>query len=129
LGHSAAHLCRRAIDTLDPKPAAPELVPAADWLQIRILLPSGPLVHHPAEASSHHMMLDVKRGALIGKCCLLKTPGVGIRPRTLRVVSLSERALGLQLIQLEIGTETSTSRSKRSDHCGDIIRHPPDDML
>ena len=48
------------------------------------------------------MMLDVKRGALIGECCLLKAPGVGIRLRTLRVVSLSERALGLQLIQLEI---------------------------
>ena len=89
-------------DTLGPKPAAPELVPAADWLQIRILLPSGPLVHHPADASSHRMMLDVKRGALIGECCLLKAPGVGIRLRTLRVVSLSERALGLQLIQLEI---------------------------
>ena len=89
-------------DTLGPKPAAPELVPAADWLQIRILLPSGPLVHHPGDASSHRMMLDVKRGALIGECCLLKAPGVGIRLRTLRVVSLSERALGLQLIQLEI---------------------------
>jgi hypothetical protein len=74
----------------------------ASRLQIRILLPSGPLVHHPGDASSHRMTLDVKRGALIGECCLLKAPGVGIRLRTLRVVSLSERALGLQLIQLEI---------------------------
>ena len=89
-------------DTLGPNPAAPELVPAADWLQIRILLPGGHLVHHPADVSSHRMMLDVKRGALIGECCLLKAPGVGIRLRSLRVVSLSERALGLQLIQLEI---------------------------
>ena len=88
-------------DTLGPQPATPELIPAADWLQIRILLPSGPLVHRPGDASSHHMTLDVKRGALIGKCCLLKAPGVGIRLRTLPVVSLSERALGLQLIQLE----------------------------
>jgi trehalose/maltose hydrolase-like predicted phosphorylase len=87
---------------LGPQPATPELIPAADWLQIRILLPSGPLVHHPGDASSHRMMLDVKRGALFGDCCLSKTPGVGVRLRTLRVVSLSERALGLQLIQLEI---------------------------
>src|SRR5580693_7477212 len=50
-------------DTLGPKPATPELIPAADWLRIRILLPSGPLVHHPGDASSHHMTLDVKRGA------------------------------------------------------------------
>src|SRR3984957_19403549 len=81
----------RLFDTLGPKPATPELVPAANWLQIR-----------PGDASSHRMTLDVKRGALIGECCLLKAPGVGIRLRTLRVVSLSERALGLQLIQLEI---------------------------
>ena len=32
----------------------------------------------------------------------LKAPDVGIRVRTLRLVSLSERAVGLQLIQLEI---------------------------
>ena len=87
-------------DTLGPQPATPELVPAADWLQIRILLPSGPLVHHPGDASSHHMTLDVKRGALIGECCLLKAPGVGIRLRTLR--GRCERAVGLQLIQFEI---------------------------
>ena len=31
-------------DTLGTKPAIPELVPAADWLQVRILLPGGPLL-------------------------------------------------------------------------------------
>ena len=56
----------------------------------------------PATLSSHRMTLDMKRGALLGECRLLKAPDVGIRLRTLRVVSLSERAVGLQLIQLEI---------------------------
>ena len=46
--------------------------------------------------------LDLKRGALIAECCLLKAPAVGIRLRSLRAVSLSERRVGLQLIQLEI---------------------------
>jgi hypothetical protein len=32
----------------------------------------------------------------------LKAPGVGIRLHTLRLVSISERAVGLQLIQLNI---------------------------
>src|SRR5271168_3437828 len=33
-------------DTPGAEPAPPGLVPAADWLQVRILLPGGPLVHH-----------------------------------------------------------------------------------
>jgi trehalose/maltose hydrolase-like predicted phosphorylase len=89
-------------DTLGTTPAIPELVPAADWLKVSISLSGRPLVHHPEDASSHRMILDLKRGALIDECCLLKAPGVCIRLRTLRLVSLSERALGLQLVQLEI---------------------------
>ena len=48
------------------------------------------------------MTLDVKRGALLAECRLLKAPDLGIRLRTLHLVSLAERAIGLQLIQLEI---------------------------
>jgi trehalose/maltose hydrolase-like predicted phosphorylase len=89
-------------DTPGNKLATPGLVPAADWLQVRILLPSGPLVHQPGDASSDRMTLDLKRGALLTECRLLKAPDISIRLRTLRVVSLSERAIGLQLIQFEI---------------------------
>jgi trehalose/maltose hydrolase-like predicted phosphorylase len=89
-------------DTPSTERATPGLVPAADWLQVRILLPGGPLVHHPGDASLHHTTLDLRRGTLLGECCLLKTPDVGIRLRTLRLVSLSDRAVGLHLIQLEI---------------------------
>ena len=89
-------------DTLGTKSAIPELVPAADWLKIRISLSGRPLVHHPCDASSHRMTLDLRRGALLAESGLLKTSGVGIRIRTLRLVSLSERAVGLQLINLEV---------------------------
>ena len=89
-------------DTLRAKPAIPELVPAADWLKVRISLSGKPLVHHPCDASSHRMILDLRRGALLAESGLLKIPGVGIRLRTLRLVSINERAVGLQLIQLEI---------------------------
>jgi trehalose/maltose hydrolase-like predicted phosphorylase len=78
------------------------LVPAADWLQVRIMMPGGPLVHHPGDVSSHRMTLDLRRGALLS-ASRLKTPELGILGlRTLRLVSLSERAVGLQLIQMEI---------------------------
>ena len=35
-------------DTPGTEHAVPGLVPAADWLQVRILLSGKPLVHHPA---------------------------------------------------------------------------------
>ena len=89
-------------DTSGTEGTAPGLVPAADWLQARILLPGGPLVHHPGDVSSHRMTLDVKRGALLAESRQLKASDVRIRLRTLRLVSLSERAIGLQLIQMEI---------------------------
>jgi trehalose/maltose hydrolase-like predicted phosphorylase len=89
-------------DTPGTERATPGLVPAADWLQVRILLPGGPLIHHPGDVSSHRMTLDVRRGALLSESRQLKAADLGIRLRTLRLVSLSERTVGLQLIQLEI---------------------------
>jgi trehalose/maltose hydrolase-like predicted phosphorylase len=90
-------------DAPGPDPATPGLVPAADWLQVRILLPGGPLVHHPGDVSSHRMTLDLRRGALLSEFRQLTAPDLGIRRlRTLRLVSLSERAVGLQLVQIEI---------------------------
>jgi trehalose/maltose hydrolase-like predicted phosphorylase len=89
------------------EPSTPGLVPAADWLQLRILLPGGPLVPHPGDMSSHRMTLDMKRGALLSAFHRLKAPDasdpdVSIHGRTLRLVSLGERAIGLQLLQFEI---------------------------
>ena len=55
-------------DTPGTERAIPGLVPAADWLQVRILLPGGPLVHHPGDVSSHRMTLDMRRGALLSEC-------------------------------------------------------------
>ena len=89
-------------DTPVAEGAIPGLVPAADWLQVRILLPGGPLAHDPGDLSSHRMTLDMKRGALLTECLESNAPNVGVRLRTLRLVSLNERAIGLQLLHLEI---------------------------
>jgi len=89
-------------DKSDAEHTTPGLVPAADWMKLRILLPGGPLVQHPGDVSSHCITLDVRRGALLSQCSHLKALDISVRLRTLRFVSLSERAVGLQLIQLEI---------------------------
>ncbi len=89
-------------DRPDGEETAAELVPAADWLKVRILTPSGALPHHPGAVSSHRMTLDVRRGVLLSEFKDLKAPEVSLSIRTLRFVSLSERAAGLQLIRLQI---------------------------
>ena len=89
-------------DTPDTALSIPELIPAADWLRIRVLLPSGPLVHHPHDVPSQRMTLDMRRGVLLAGGHRVKTTDIGFHVRTLRLVSRSERAVGLQLIQLEI---------------------------
>ena len=48
-------------DTTDGEGSIPALVPAADWLQVRILLPCEPQVQHADEVLSHRVTLDLRR--------------------------------------------------------------------
>ena len=88
-------------DTPDSEPATPGLIPAADWLQVRIVLRGVPLVHRPGDSSSHPLTLDMKRGALLTEYRRFDAPAARLCLRTLRLVSLSARAIGLEMIQLE----------------------------
>jgi trehalose/maltose hydrolase-like predicted phosphorylase len=81
---------------------SPDLVPAADWLKLRLLLDDAPLVRHPGDVSSHRMTLDMRRGAQLSEGILLEEDGVRLRLHTMRLVSLSERAVGLQVIHIVI---------------------------
>jgi trehalose/maltose hydrolase-like predicted phosphorylase len=84
------------------KQATQALIPAADWMCVRIGLRDGPLVRHPGDVPSHRMALDMRRGALHSESRHLSNPDIGLHVRTLRLVSMSERAVGLQLVQLEV---------------------------
>src|SRR5262245_51303629 len=66
------------------------------------MLPYWPLVHHPAEAISHRTTLDMRRGVLLTGCRLIHGPAIAVRVRTLQLLSLSERAIGVQVIELKI---------------------------
>lgn len=91
-------------DTPDTEYATPGLVPAADWLQLRLLVDGEPLVRHPGEVRSHRMTLDVRRGALLSESSRLKTVGLNVHLQSLRLVSMSARPLGLQLINMTVET-------------------------
>jgi trehalose/maltose hydrolase-like predicted phosphorylase len=80
----------------------PALVPIADWLQVRISLSGGPTAHPALEMLSHRRTLDMNRGVLLTGARFKDADLVDIRLRTLRLVSLSERSVALQLIEVII---------------------------
>src|SRR3974377_448682 len=89
-------------DIPSPEHPIPALVPAPGWQQIRIMLPDRPLVYHPAEAISHRTTLYMRRGVLLTGCRLIEHRAIAVRVRTLHLLSLSERAIGVQVIELKI---------------------------
>lgn len=80
----------------------PVLVPGPGWQRIRPIVTGGPLVYHPAEAVSHQMTLDLRRGALLTRCRLIDEPSMAVRASALGLVSLSERAIGVQVVELTV---------------------------
>jgi trehalose/maltose hydrolase-like predicted phosphorylase len=89
-------------DIPGPEHPIPQLISAASWLQVRVIPTGGPLVHHPAEVTSHCMTLDMRRGALLTRGRLADGPAIAVHARTLRLVSLRERAIGLHVVNFEI---------------------------
>ncbi|MBX9460637.1 MAG: hypothetical protein KL785_05610 [Brevundimonas sp.] len=89
-------------DTPDTDRPVPERVFAPDWLDVRIGLAGGPLVHHFGQGPSHPLTLDMRRGLALAECRLVEGTAVSVRLGLLRFVSLSRRSLGLQLLHLEV---------------------------
>ena len=80
----------------------PTLIPAPDWLRIDVSLSSptsGPAID---DVSFHHRTLDFKRGALFTESRVTSQPGLEVRLRVLRLVSLHSRAIGLQVVGVDI---------------------------
>lgn len=89
-------------DTPNTDPAVPALVPVADWLRVRILLDGEPLLLRRGTQLHHRRTLDMRRGTLLASWQQRTPAGVIADVRTLRLVSLADRALGLQVCRLEL---------------------------
>ncbi len=89
-------------DTPDVDPASPTLVPAPDWLRYRLSLEGEPLFLHSGELLVHRRTLDLRRGILLIEWHQRGPAGRIIRLRALRLVSLADRALGVQLVRIEV---------------------------
>jgi trehalose/maltose hydrolase-like predicted phosphorylase len=89
-------------DTPNIEPPVPALMPAADWLRVRVRLNDDPLQLRSGHMLSHRRTLDMRRGLMIVDWRQQNPAGIVVRVRSLRLVSQAERAIGLQLLALEV---------------------------
>ncbi|MEA2740065.1 MAG: hypothetical protein QOH05_3372, partial [Acetobacteraceae bacterium] len=91
-------------DTPEADHAVPELVPAADWLRVRLLLSGQPMVCDLGDAASDRIRLDMKRGVLRSETRCSGAHGLSFRVNAECLVSMDDRTLGLQVVRFEIET-------------------------
>ena len=89
-------------DIPDIDPPVPVLMPAADWLRVQIHLNDNALQLRTGELILQRRTLDLRRGMMIKEWHHRDPAGILVRIRTMRMVSQADRAIGLQLLRLEV---------------------------
>jgi HAD superfamily hydrolase (TIGR01509 family) len=89
-------------DTPNTEPPVPALVPVADWSRIRILLDGQVLLAREGEVLRSARQLDMRRGLLMSGWTQRTPAGITATGRELRLLSQSDRATGLQLLQFSL---------------------------
>jgi trehalose/maltose hydrolase-like predicted phosphorylase len=89
-------------DIPDVDPPTPTLVPAPEWLRYRVSLEGEPLFLRSGELLAHRRTLDLRRGVLLTDWDHRDPKGRTMRLRSLRLVSLANRGLGLHLAQIDV---------------------------
>jgi len=89
-------------DMPNTEPPVPALVPVADWSRVRILLDGEPLLAREGEVLLGTRKLDMRRGLLLSAWTHRTPTGITATGRELRLLSLADRAAGLQLLRLSL---------------------------
>jgi len=89
-------------DVPNTEPPVPALVPVADWSRVRILLDGKPLLAREGEVLLGTRKLDMRRGLLLSSWTHRTPSGITATGRELRLLSLADRAAGLQFLQLSV---------------------------
>lgn len=101
-------------DTPNVLPPVPGLVPAPDWLRLRIWVNDQLLLLRSGELQIHRRTLDLRRGMLLTNWVQRQPAGALVRVQTLRAVSLADRALAVQLLRLSVDGEPARMRLEAS---------------
>jgi trehalose/maltose hydrolase-like predicted phosphorylase len=78
-------------------PPVPALVPIADWSRVRIVLDDTPHMLADGEFLASVRQLDLRRGLNLGEMSYRAHAGITLSGGELRLVSLADRAMALQL--------------------------------
>jgi len=89
-------------DIPNTEPPVPALVPVADWSRVRIMLDGEPLLSREGQVLRGSRKLDMRRGVLLSAWTHRTPAGITVTGRELRLLSMADRAVGLQLLQLSL---------------------------
>jgi hypothetical protein len=89
-------------DMPNTEPPVPALVPVADWSRVRILLDGEPLLSREGEVLVGTRKLDMRRGLLLSAWTHRTPAGITATGEELRLLSLADRAAGLQFLWLSL---------------------------
>ncbi|HEX2336789.1 MAG TPA: glycosyl hydrolase family 65 protein [Hyphomicrobiaceae bacterium] len=83
-------------------PPVPALVPVADWSRVTLVLDGNPQLLLDGEFLASARQLDMRRGILLSDLSYRAHAGITICSGELRLVSLADRALALQLLRFSL---------------------------
>jgi Glycosyl hydrolase family 65, N-terminal domain len=83
-------------------PPVPALVPVADWSRVRLVLDDNPQLMLDGEFLSSVRQLDMRRGMLLADLSYRAHAGITVSGGELRLVSLADRAMALQLLRFSL---------------------------
>jgi trehalose/maltose hydrolase-like predicted phosphorylase len=83
-------------------PPVPALVPVADWSRLRLVLDDSPQLLLDGEFLASVRQLDLRRGMLLSDLSYRAQGGITISTGEVRLVSLADRAVALQLVRFSL---------------------------
>ncbi|KQQ18827.1 kojibiose phosphorylase [Methylobacterium sp. Leaf122] len=101
-------------DMPNTEPPVPALVPVADWSRIRLILDGEPLVVREGEILHGMRRLDMRRGVLLSEWTHRTPAQVTAKGHELRLLSLADRSVGLQLQQIVLDRDDIDVRLEAS---------------
>src|SRR5215469_9747221 len=101
-------------DIPNVEPPIPTLVPVADWSRVRVVLDDEPLLAREGEVLAGSRHLDMRHGLLQSLWTHRAPGGVTVTGRELRLLSLADRAAGLQVLEFSLDRDDVDVRLEAS---------------
>jgi trehalose/maltose hydrolase-like predicted phosphorylase len=89
-------------DIPNTEPAVPALAPIADWSRIRVSLDGETLLESTGQLVALSRKVDLLRGVFLSSWTHRTPSGIDVSGSQLRLLSLADRAVGLQLLRAEL---------------------------